>query len=638
MASIIDRNDVPDHLFSIPELDFSEDLFAEPLSGMWFRLGARTLAAHRDERGVESLILRASIVLPPEQFAELFRSFDAVGHIFNQLGKPGGVINSGHRQQHYSYAPFHRFDFPFTSIAGEPLVFVHFDTSHSKFFINPDIWLFLELEEKTPGAGIWWDPRRGIDVISRRVIENGNHEIVEIRSEYLLKYIKARQMSLLVCHFRRLLLFDPTQRLIDTFVKEDFNLGSPEQNAKIIVHNWGLEHGATNKTKYLNSELHLWFEIKPPAIDMEAPWSETPPFDLYAFTLPTESVAVAPARWSMHRPIEGRTFAGGTCGFMDRVYFRQEVLTKYEGASGFEVRDDGSVLCPYWQLSRSTARIGNELLTTAIGDFAEGVPYEEWLHWQQYAVEAPSHETLKVITEEVKIPEAVNNVLRALHRLNRKYTILAAALSAPVNGDPWRGSHDSLACRQLKWVYLATASDDEFLKRATLASTLFLDGLYVPSLRDLLVAVGKNLHQNYEKPPKALGSRKLLQRLALIALLIEEIKPDLSELPSLVQRAESKPTKDVEPELKAELERIAQTISDSFAPLAFLYDLRTHGGLAHPPNQEETATAAVKLGLPRGNWRRADYLRLLAQIATSINQISEHFDGAAYIIALTSQQ
>lgn len=66
---------------------------------------------------------------------------------------------------------------------------------------------------------------------------------------------------------------------------------------------------------------------------------------------------------------------------MDRVYFRQEVLMKYEAASGFEVKDDGSVSCyHYWGLARSTARLGNELCSTAIGDFAEGVPFEEWLH------------------------------------------------------------------------------------------------------------------------------------------------------------------------------------------------------------------------------------------------------------------
>ena len=64
---------------------------------------------------------------------------------------------------------------------------------------------------------------------------------------------------------------------------------------------------------------------------------------------------------------------------MDRVYFRQEALIKYEEASGFEMKDDGSVSCyHYWGLARSTARLGNELCSTAIGDFAEGVPFEEW--------------------------------------------------------------------------------------------------------------------------------------------------------------------------------------------------------------------------------------------------------------------
>ena len=56
---------------------------------------------------------------------------------------------------------------------------------------------------------------------------------------------------------------------------------------------------------------------------------------------------------------------------MDRVYFRQEVLMKYEAVSGFEVKDDGS------GLARSTARQGTELCSTATGDFAEGVPFEE---------------------------------------------------------------------------------------------------------------------------------------------------------------------------------------------------------------------------------------------------------------------
>jgi len=95
-----------------------------------------------------------------------------------------------------------------------------------------------------------------------------------------------------------------------------------------------------------------------------------------------------------------------------RVYgdlvFRKEVLEKYQGASGFDVADNGSVSCRGdWGLTRSTWRLGNELLATAIGDFAEGVPFYEWPHCQQYAVQPPSYETVEVLKQEQKLPDAV---------------------------------------------------------------------------------------------------------------------------------------------------------------------------------------------------------------------------------------
>jgi hypothetical protein len=42
--------------------------------------------------------------------------------------------------------------------------------------------------------------------------------------------------------------------------------------------------------------------------------------------------------------------------------------------------------------------------------------------------------------------------------------------------------------------------------------------------------------------------------------------------------------------------------------------------------------AAAKLGLPKGNWHRTDYLRLLKLLAESFDRISEHFETAAQVI------
>jgi hypothetical protein len=74
------------------------------------------------------------------------------------------------------------------------------------------------------------------------------------------------------------------------------------------------------------------------------------------------------------------------------------VLMKYEAASGFEVKDDGS------GLARSTARLGTELCSTATGDFAEGVPFEEWLHWKQYSVDPPDPQAAEALEKSKAFP------------------------------------------------------------------------------------------------------------------------------------------------------------------------------------------------------------------------------------------
>ena len=265
------------------------------------------------------------------------------------------------------------------------------------------------------------------------------------------------------------------------------------------------------------------------------------------------------------------------------------------------MKDNGSVSnIGYWGLTRSTSRIGNELLTSAIGDFAEGVPFEEWLHWQQYAVEPPSEDSLRAIHQEIPIPKAVNSLLRALEQMNAAFSEMANGIGLTPSTPLWRGSLDSLAGRQLKWVYPASAGDDEFIKRATLASTLFLDGLQSSPMRQFLNVFGKSFHESFDKARSPLGSRRLLQRTALAAAVIAVIQPKLSKVPSLVKAAEGKGAGRLGADLQSELLALNTQIRHEFSPLAFLYDLRLHGGLAHPPNKNESALAAGNSGCVKG--------------------------------------
>ena len=631
MAVFLDRKDVPSHIFDIPELDFSGDLLADWTADSWFRLGARTIRPQRNSQGIEDVLSRQSLLLPPGLFQDVYDKLESIGNVIGSIGKPGGMVSHTGCEKEYRYIPFHKFEFSSGNV-GEPLVFVHSNTSGLELFINPDILLFFELEERTPGNGIWWDPRRGAEALIRRVIADVDQEVIEIRTDYLQKYLCARQMSLIIGHYRHLHLFDPQEATVDKFVTGDLTLGSPEQGSKVLLQNWGLRKDLMGTAHFLQRRLHLWFEIKPPEIDIDNPWQDQPPFDPYTLTLPTRVGPIAPARWAHFKPIEGRTFDGKTCDFMDRIYFRQEVLTKYEGATGFDVLDDGSVACRhYWGLTRSTARIGNELICTAIGDFAEGVPFEEWLHWRQYAVEPPSHETAESLRQEQSVPDAISGVVNALHALNMAFCDMADSLRVVVEEDLWSGSLDSLAGRQLRWVYPSTADDDEFLKRATLTSTLVIEALETASLRKVLGAVAPNFHLTFEKQPKPLGSRNLLQRLNLVGRLIEQFNPDLAGIPLLAQQAENKARNEEDPELQIELEKAYRLIRDELAPLAFLYDLRTFGGLAHQPNKARASAAAAQLGLPEMNWHRTDYLRLLNLVAESLHKISGHLQVAAQL-------
>ncbi len=627
MALIFNKDDLPTHLFSLPELDFSGDLFVDRLSGLWFRLGALTLKPQHNDQGVEDLIQRQSMLLPPDGFTEIFDKLESIGNVIRGLGKPDGVVRRVGEENEYSYFPFHRFEVNSTSVTCEPLVFIRTLNSAEELFINPDLELFFEFEEKT--AGIWWDSRRGVEVLRRQTIESGNLQIVEIRVNYLKKYLQQRQLSLMIGQYRHLQLLNPSSNSIEKYaVTEALTCGSTDQGSKAVFQNWGLQPEFLGKPPFLPRRLHLWFEIKPPEIDVDDPWTEEPPFDPYEFTLPTANGPVAPGRWSHYRYVEGgKEFEGSSCDFMDPVYFSQEVLTKYEGSSGFTVSDDGSVSCrDYWGLGRSTRRIGNELLVTAIGDFAEGVPFEEWPHWKQYVVDPPSGDTRNVLMQEQTIPSEVNALVVELESLNAEFQNLANTVELELPTPIWSGSIDSLAGRQLKWVYPTTADDYEFLKRGTLLSTLVIDGLEPKSLRSMIRAWGANLHLDWQN--QSLGSRKLLERISFIAVLIEDLQPNNAEIPELVRIAESQSLDTDDTELASELKGSFNTNREKLAPLAFLYEIRTHGGVAHPPDSRRVKSAAENLGISVENWHRNDYLHLLNLVTDCIRQIGLQFRTA----------
>jgi len=107
-------------------------------------------------------------------------------------------------------------------------------------------------------------------------------------------------MALLVQHIRRLQISNPPQEMIDRFEEGTVTMGSPGQGVKAIVNS---RDDVLVGDPFLLRTLRLWFEIKPPAIDIEDPWAEEPQFDPYTFTLPTQAGPVAP---EIVRPLKAK--------------------------------------------------------------------------------------------------------------------------------------------------------------------------------------------------------------------------------------------------------------------------------------------------------------------------------------------
>ena len=140
MNALFDKNEFPAHVFANLALDFSGDLLINPTGDSWFRLACHRLQRSRDSRNIEEEVFRQSLLIPTRSFRTLFPRLESIGNALGSLGTPGGSLSHRSGQKKYRYHAFHQFRFG--SVATEPLVFLHENSSCASFFINPDLEMF----------------------------------------------------------------------------------------------------------------------------------------------------------------------------------------------------------------------------------------------------------------------------------------------------------------------------------------------------------------------------------------------------------------------------------------------------------------------------------------------------------------
>ncbi len=117
-------------------------------------------------------------------------------------------IGIGHSASSYAYEDGHyssieEYQYHDKEPMGVELVFVHFQPVINRrvWILNPDIVIALNLIKD---GNSWVRPEENFVVVAREFIdEEGNHQRIEIKREFLMDYLAARNLSLRISYYRQ---------------------------------------------------------------------------------------------------------------------------------------------------------------------------------------------------------------------------------------------------------------------------------------------------------------------------------------------------------------------------------------------------------------------------------------------------
>jgi hypothetical protein len=136
-----------------------------------------------------------AVAFPPENrdaAEKLSWSDIGIGHSASSYAYEDGHYSSIEEYQYHDKEPM-----------GVELVFVHFQpvTNCRVWILNPDIVIALNIIKD---GNNWVRPEENFAVVARELIDaEGNHQRIEIKREFLMDYLAARNLSLRISYYRQ---------------------------------------------------------------------------------------------------------------------------------------------------------------------------------------------------------------------------------------------------------------------------------------------------------------------------------------------------------------------------------------------------------------------------------------------------
>ncbi|ETA69402.1 hypothetical protein MettiDRAFT_2901 [Methanolobus tindarius DSM 2278] len=185
--------------------------------------------------------------------------------------------------------------------------------------------------------------------------------------------------------------------------------------------------------------------------------------------------------------------------FMASVYFRDDVLKKYEGDRNYQIGDNGTVQFGYeWGTFRGCYRVANGIIVVNLGDLGEGLPDEELEHWKLYNI-LPSEVDLTdhytdfrfTINRLVRSMEMVNSQMK--NKIKLYYPEASHFNTDLFNDNLFDLEHADYHLRFLKKVMNESTSAEEFEMKVVTLNCLVIDSVNTKLLSKLLNRLDENV-------------------------------------------------------------------------------------------------------------------------------------------------
>ncbi len=200
-------------------------------------------------------------------------------------------------------------------------------------------------------------------------------------------------------------------------------------------------------------------------------------------------------------------------GFLEMVFFKEEVLKIYESHKDFRVGDNGTVLFGNrWGLFRGVYRVAKGYIAVHLGYLGEGLPDKELKHWKRYNIN-PS--TIKISGRYFDFRSKIKRMIYFMNQSNKRIKNYIDNFFPDIGVEDkniFLLDNIENVLNNLKKVINNKTTIDEFQSRIIFLNILLIESINVKLINKIFELISSDLRLSYVSVGLKESHKKFLRK------------------------------------------------------------------------------------------------------------------------------